>query len=102
LGVAFDGDGDRLGVVDGEGVILWGDQLLQLYAEDLLQRQPGATVIADVKASGQLFDRIAALGGTALMWKTGHSLIKAKMQEAGAPLAGEMSGHLFFAEHHGF
>jgi len=102
LGVAFDGDGDRLGVVDSEGHILWGDQLLQLYAEELLEKQPGATIIADVKASQQLFDRIAELGGTPLMWKTGHSLIKAKMAETGAPLAGEMSGHLFFADHHGF
>jgi phosphomannomutase len=102
LGVAFDGDGDRLGVVDSEGTIIWGDQLLALYAEELLESSPGATVIADVKASQMLFDRIAGLGGTPLMWKTGHSLIKAKMAETNAPLAGEMSGHLFFADNHRF
>ena len=98
LGLAFDGDADRLGVVDGEGGIWWGDQLLALYAEDILARMPGATVIADVKASKHLFDRVKELGGQPLMWKTGHSLIKAKMKETKAPLAGEMSGHLFFAD----
>ena len=98
LGLAFDGDGDRLGVVDGTGEILWGDQLMALYAEDILAKLPGATVIADVKASRSLFERITALGGNALMWKTGHSHIKAKMAETGAPFAGEMSGHLFFAD----
>jgi phosphomannomutase len=102
LGIAFDGDGDRLGVVDGEGVIWWGDQIMQLYAEEILRAQPGATIIADVKASQALFDRVSALGGTPLMWKTGHSLIKAKMAEMGAPLAGEMSGHIFFADHYRF
>ncbi|MCA3268952.1 MAG: phosphomannomutase/phosphoglucomutase [Thalassospira sp.] len=103
LGIAFDGDGDRIGVVDSGGGILWGDQLLQLYAEPLLLKQPGATIIADVKASQALFDRIATLGGTPLMWKTGHSLIKAKMKETGSPLAGEMSGHIFFADrYYGF
>lgn len=102
LGIAFDGDADRIGVVDGEGNILWGDQLLQIYAEDVLRRQPGAAVIADVKASQCLFDRIAALGGKPVMWKTGHSLIKTKMAEIGAPLAGEMSGHMFFAANYGF
>ena len=97
-GIAFDGDGDRVGVVDDEGEILWGDQLLMLYAADLLARKPGATIIADVKASGALFEEIERLGGVPLMWKTGHSLIKSKMAETGAPLAGEMSGHMFFAD----
>ena len=98
FGVAFDGDGDRIGAIDGEGRIVWGDQLLMIYAEDLLARQPGARIIADVKASRALFDRVAELGGKPLMWKTGHSLIKSKMKETGAPLAGEMSGHIFFAD----
>lgn len=103
LGVAFDGDGDRLGVVDETGEILWGDQLMVLYAREVLEREPGATVIADVKASQVLFDEIEKAGGKPLMWKTGHSLIKAKMAETGAPLAGEMSGHLFFADkYYGF
>jgi phosphomannomutase len=78
--------------------VIWGDQLLMIYARDLLQRAPGATVIADVKASRALFDEVAAGGGTPVMWKTGHSLIKSKMKETGAPLAGEMSGHVFFAD----
>jgi phosphomannomutase len=98
FGVAFDGDGDRIGAIDGEGRIIWGDQLLMIYAEDLLARMPGATVIADVKASRALFERVAELGGKPLMWKTGHSLIKSKMKETSAPLAGEMSGHVFFAD----
>ncbi|MBY0407598.1 MAG: phosphomannomutase/phosphoglucomutase [Rickettsiales bacterium] len=98
LGVAFDGDGDRVGVVDDEGEILWGDQLMMLYAADVLRERPGATIIADVKASGALFEEIARLGGNPLMWKTGHSLIKSKMAETKAPLAGEMSGHIFFAD----
>jgi phosphomannomutase len=98
LGFAFDGDGDRIGVVDGKGEVLWGDQIMILLARDLLAQRPGATVIADVKASQALFDEIARAGGTPLMWRTGHSLIKAKMTETGAPLAGEMSGHLFFAD----
>lgn len=97
-GIAFDGDGDRIGVVDDEGHILWGDQLMMLYAGDVLRDFPGATIIADVKASDALFEEIARLGGTPLMWKTGHSLIKAKMLETGAKLAGEMSGHMFFAD----
>jgi len=97
-GIAFDGDGDRIGVVDDEGEILWGDQLLMIYSADVLRERPGATIIADVKASGALFDEIARLGGQPLMWKTGHSLIKSKMAETGAPLAGEMSGHMFFAD----
>ena len=98
FGIAFDGDGDRLGAIDGKGRIIWGDQLLMIYAEDLLARRPGSTVIADVKASRALFDRVAELGGKPLMWKTGHSLIKSKMKETRAPLAGEMSGHIFFAD----
>ncbi|MBA4753168.1 MAG: phosphomannomutase/phosphoglucomutase [Sphingopyxis sp.] len=98
FGVAFDGDGDRIGAIDGEGRVIWGDQLLQIYAAALLQDLPGATIIADVKASQALFDRVAELGGKPLMWKTGHSLIKAKMKETGSPLAGEMSGHIFFAD----
>lgn len=103
LGLAFDGDGDRLGVVDAHGRVLWGDQLMMLYAEDVLKEHPGATIMADVKASQCLFEHIAAKGGKPLMWKTGHSLIKAKMAETHAVLAGEMSGHLFFADrYHGF
>ena len=98
FGVAFDGDGDRIGAIDGEGRVIWGDQLLQIYAAAVLKDMPGATVIADVKASQALFDRVAELGGKPLMWKTGHSLIKAKMKETGSPLAGEMSGHIFFAD----
>ncbi len=98
FGVAFDGDGDRIGAIDSKGRILWVDELLLIYAEDLLARMPGATVIADVKASRALFERVRELGGEPLMWKTGHSLIKSKMKETGAPLAGEMSGHVFFAE----
>ena len=103
LGIAFDGDGDRIGVVDGEGAILWGDQLVALLAREVLHEQPGATVIGDVKASRVLFDEIARLGGSPLMWRTGHAPIKAKMAEIGAPLAGEMSGHIFFADrYYGF
>jgi phosphomannomutase len=98
LGIAFDGDGDRIGVVDGKGRILWGDQLMVLFAREVLADRPGATVIADVKASQVLFDEIARAGGQPLMWRTGHSLIKAKMAETDAPLAGEMSGHIFFAD----
>jgi phosphomannomutase len=103
FGVAFDGDGDRIGAIDGQGRVIWGDQLLMIYAEDLLRLVPGATIIADVKASRALFAHVAAHGGTPLMWKTGHSLIKSKMKETGAPLAGEMSGHVFFAhDYYGF
>ncbi len=98
FGVAFDGDGDRIGAIDGEGRVIWGDQLLMIYAQDVLARYPGATVIADVKASRALFDHVAMHGGEPVMWKTGHSLIKSKMKETGAPLAGEMSGHVFFAD----
>ena len=96
FGIAFDGDGDRIGAVDGMGRVIWGDQLLMILVQPVLEELPGATIIADVKASQTLFDRIAELGGQPLMWKTGHSLIKAKMKETGAPLAGEMSGHIFF------
>ena len=96
FGIAFDGDGDRIGAVDGKGRVVWGDQLLMILAETVLREVPGQTIIADVKASQILFDRIAELGGEPLMWKTGHSLIKSKMKETGAPLAGEMSGHIFF------
>ena len=98
LGIAFDGDGDRIGAVDSQGRILWGDQLMLLLARDVLSRYPGAPIIADVKASRVLFDGIEAAGGKPVMWKTGHSLIKAKMKELGAPFAGEMSAHLFFAD----
>jgi len=98
FGIAFDGDGDRIGVVDGKGRILWGDQLMIILAEDVLKTHPGATIIADVKASQVLYDEIARMGGAPLMWRTGHSLIKTKMAETGAPLAGEMSGHIFFAD----
>lgn len=99
LGIAFDGDGDRIGVVDDTGQILFGDQLMVLLARDVLRTHSGATIIADVKASQVLFDEIARAGGMPLMWRTGHSLIKAKMAETGSPLAGEMSGHIFFADH---
>jgi phosphomannomutase len=98
LGIAFDGDADRIGVVDDEGHMLFGDQLLVVLARDVLKSRPGATIIADVKASQVLFDEVSKAGGAALMWKTGHSLIKAKMAETGCPLAGEMSGHVFFAD----
>jgi phosphomannomutase len=97
FGVAFDGDADRIGAIDGQGRVIWGDQILAVLAEPVLLANPGGTIIADVKASQALFDRIAELGGKPIMWKTGHSLIKSKMKETGAPLAGEMSGHIFFA-----
>ena len=103
LGIAFDGDGDRIGVIDAKGRILWGDQLMIVLADDVLKAKPGATIIADVKASQVLYDEIARMGGAPLMWRTGHSLIKSKMAETGAPLAGEMSGHIFFADrYYGF
>jgi phosphomannomutase len=98
LGIAFDGDGDRIGVIDGRGRILWGDQFMVALAGEVIAKRPGATIIADVKASQVLFDEIARLGGKPLMWRTGHSLIKSKMAEIGAPLAGEMSGHIFYAD----
>lgn len=98
FGVAFDGDGDRIGVIDGLGRTIAGDQLLGLFADDLLEKQPGARIIADVKTSQTIFDRIAARGGRPDMWKTGHSHIKSRMKQIGALLAGEMTGHLFFAD----
>lgn len=102
-GVAFDGDGDRIGAVDAQGRIIWGDQLLMFYSREILTRKPNATIIADVKASQTLFDDVAAHGGRPIMWKTGHSLIKAKMAEEKAEIAGEMSGHIFFADgYYGF
>jgi phosphomannomutase/phosphoglucomutase len=98
IGLAFDGDGDRIGVVDENGRIIWGDELMILLSRSILADRPGATIIAEVKCSQTLFDDIAAHGGTPVMWKAGHSLIKAKMKETGAALAGEMSGHIFFAD----
>ena len=98
LGIAFDGDGDRIGVVDEQGEIIWGDMLLLLLSRQLLQANPGATIISEVKCSQHMYDDIAAHGGQAIMWRTGHSPIKAKMKETGALLAGEMSGHIFFAD----
>jgi phosphomannomutase len=98
LGIAFDGDADRIGAVDDQGNILAGDQLLVVLARDVLRDHPGGIIIADVKASQVLFDEVRAAGGVPLMWRTGHSLIKAKMAEIGSPLAGEMSGHIFFAD----
>jgi len=99
LGIAFDGDGDRIGVVDGEGDIVWGDHVLIVYARDVLARTgAGQSVIFDVKCSQALPWAVERAGGRPVMWKTGHSLIKDKMAETGAPLAGEMSGHMFFGE----
>ncbi|WP_299399298.1 phosphoglucomutase/phosphomannomutase PgmG [Pelagibius sp.] len=99
LGVAFDGDGDRIGIIDSQARILWGDQIMLYLARDILKQHPGATIIADVKASQMLFDGIAEAGGEPLMWLTGHSIIKAKMKEVNSPFAGEMSAHIFFADH---
>jgi phosphomannomutase/phosphoglucomutase len=98
LGIAFDGDADRIGVVDHEGSVIWGDQLMIIFSRDLLSRHPGAKIIGEVKCSQVLYDDIEKHGGKPIMWKVGHSLIKGKMKEEGALLAGEMSGHLFFAE----
>ncbi|MGF1630092.1 MAG: phosphoglucomutase/phosphomannomutase PgmG [Kiloniellaceae bacterium] len=98
LGIAFDGDGDRLGLVDSKARIVWGDQILLFLARDILKRHPGATIIGDVKCSEVLFDGIAAAGGRPLMWKTGHSVIKAKMKELDAPFAGEMAAHFVFGD----
>src|SRR5207302_1179185 len=98
LGIGFDGDGDRIGVIDARGRILWGDQLMIILARDVLQHHPGAPIIADVKASQVLFDEIAKAGGRPIMAQTGHSLIKARLAETGAPLAGEMSGHILFTD----
>lgn len=103
LGIAFDGDGDRIGVVDDSGEIIWGDQLMVFYSQEILKHNPGATIIADVKASKVFFDEVTKMKGNALMGKTGHSLIKSKMKETNAKLAGEMSGHIFFADkYYGF
>ncbi|MGA2149417.1 MAG: phosphomannomutase/phosphoglucomutase [Bryobacteraceae bacterium] len=98
LGIAFDGDADRIGAVDDRGAILYGDQLMILYGREILTRKPGATFIGEVKCSQTMYDDLAARGGNPIMWKTGHSLIKAKMKETHAELAGEMSGHMFFAD----
>jgi phosphomannomutase/phosphoglucomutase len=98
LGIGFDGDADRIGAVDGSGRIVFGDQLLALLARDVLTRVPGAEIIFDVKCSQGLIEDIAAHGGKPVMWKTGHSLMKSKLHESGAPIAGEMSGHMFFSE----
>ncbi len=102
-GIGFDGDADRIGVIDASGQILFGDELLVIYARDVLEKNPGCSVISEVKASHRLFQDVKAHGGIPIMWKTGHSLIKAKMKETGALLAGEMSGHMFFADrYYGF
>ncbi|HKI60006.1 MAG TPA: phosphomannomutase/phosphoglucomutase, partial [Mariprofundaceae bacterium] len=98
LGIAFDGDGDRIGVVDEKGEMIWGDMLLLLLSRHLLRSHPGATIISEVKSSQVMYDDIRAHGGKPIMWRTGHSPIKAKMKESGALLAGEMSGHMFFAD----
>jgi phosphomannomutase/phosphoglucomutase len=103
LGIAFDGDADRIGAVDDKGGVIYGDQLMIIYSREILSRKPGATVIGEVKSSQSLYDDIRKRGGNAIMWKTGHSLIKAKMKETHAELAGEMSGHMFFADrYYGF
>jgi phosphomannomutase / phosphoglucomutase len=98
LGIAFDGDADRIGVIANDGRIIWGDMLMALYARGILEKKPGATFISEVKCSMNLYRDIELHGGRAIMWKTGHSLIKAKMKEEKAVLAGEMSGHMFFAD----
>jgi phosphomannomutase / phosphoglucomutase len=103
LGIAFDGDTDRIGAVDELGTVVWGDQLMIVYGREILTRKPGATIIGEVKCSQLMYDDLNARGGNAIMWKTGHSLIKAKMKETRAELAGEMSGHMFFADrYYGF
>lgn len=98
VGIAFDGDADRIGLVDEQGNIIWGDQLMIMFARDILSERPGATFVSEVKCSQNLFDDIRKRGGNAVMWKAGHSLIKAKMKELDAVMGGEMSGHLFFAD----
>ena len=98
FGIGFDGDGDRIGIVDGLGRIVYGDQLVALFARDILREHPGGTIIADVKASNSLFDDVRRHGGSPLMWKSGHSLLKSKLAEVKAPFAGDMSGHIFFAD----
>jgi phosphomannomutase/phosphoglucomutase len=103
LGIAFDGDTDRIGAVDETGTVVYGDQLMIVYAREILTRKPGATFIGEVKCSQAMYDDLAARGGNPIMWKTGHSLIKAKMKETHAELAGEMSGHMFFGDrYYGF
>jgi phosphomannomutase/phosphoglucomutase len=103
VGIAYDGDADRIGAVDEKGNILWGDELLILFARDVLKQKPGATIISEVKCSQRLYDDIEKQGGKPIMWKAGHSLLKAKMKETKAVLAGEMSGHMFFADrYYGF
>ena len=103
LGIAFDGDGDRIGAIDETGTVVWGDYLLLIYAREILSRKPGATFIGEVKCSQVMYDEIAKLGGRGIMYKTGHSLIKTKMKEEHAELAGEMSGHMFFKDrYYGF
>jgi phosphomannomutase len=98
IGIGLDGDGDRIGVVDAQGRVLWGDQILIILAREILARRPGQPIVGDVKASRVLFDEVARAGGKPVIWKTGHSLIKTRMKEIGAPIAGEMSGHIFFAD----
>jgi len=98
LGIAFDGDADRIGVIDAAGRIIWGDELLVVFGRDVVSRNPGAVIVSEVKASQRLYDDIARHGGRGIMWKAGHSLLKAKMRETGALLGGEMSGHIFFKE----
>jgi phosphomannomutase/phosphoglucomutase len=98
VGIAFDGDADRIGAVDGTGRIIWGDELLVVFSRDVVARNPGAVIVSEVKASQRLYDDVARHGGRGIMWKAGHSLLKAKMRETGALLGGEMSGHIFFKE----
>ena len=98
VGIGYDGDADRIGTIDEQGNVLWGDRLMVVYARDILAEKPGSTIISEVKSSQSLYDDIAKQGGRPIMWKTGHSLIKAKMKSEQAVLAGEMSGHMFFAD----
>ena len=98
LGIGLDGDGDRIGVIDSQGRVLWGDQILVILAREILARRPGQPIVGDVKASRVLFDEVTRAGGKPVVWKTGHSLIKTRMKEIGAPIAGEMSGHIFFSD----
>ncbi len=98
FGVAYDGDADRIGVVDEKGGIIWGDKLMVIFARSILEKNPGATIVGEVKCSKTMYDEINAKGGNAVMWKTGHSLIKSRMKELKAAMAGEMSGHIFFAD----
>jgi phosphomannomutase/phosphoglucomutase len=98
LGIAFDGDSDRVGIIDGKGRVIWGDEMMVLFSRDILAQRPGAAIVSEVKCSQRLYDDIEAKGGHGIMWKAGHSLLKAKMRETGAVLGGEMSGHLFFAD----